>query len=421
MAHFSSTIRTIAANLNAGFTRQHLFHGNTAYVEMVTALAPNTRFIGAAGQLSDVEADVRAEIAAWRTDPLSQYLDAILGPNEPNGNDTGFSIGGPANTVRQMWWIADEVANGGTWTHRTASAPPMVVGPALKRAGFTGDDDTQYDADIAALAAATYNPGTGALHLNDFPAAFPTLTFALDFHKYLGVNAPGIRVNGLDSNGDMPASLSLSGVDSKSSLLDFEVALAQQIAPAIPVGYWTETGWTDADSTPTLAQRASYAVEGYLRAFKAGIKSAQYELVDEYPLYGTREDYFGLYRPIDNPNGAAGPKPIYTAMQNLFGYTGTAPFTGVGWFEPLAGNNPDQQVVVLPKAAGGWDVFILWEARTSTDFVVAAGYHVVGRHRTSLDSFGNKHYTIASGGNTMTILSVVEGAGSLFAPEWLEV
>src|SRR5690348_5473249 len=124
MAHWDSALTPIIQNLNPGFMRSHIFHSNTAFTEAVAAVTPGVHFIGAAGQLSDAEADVRAEIAAWRTDPLSQYLDAITGPNEPNGNNTGFSVGGPGNTVRQMWWIADEVANGGTWTHRTGNQPP---------------------------------------------------------------------------------------------------------------------------------------------------------------------------------------------------------------------------------------------------------------------------------------------------------
>lgn len=391
---------TVLQNLGAGFFRQHLFHGNASYLNAVDLLAPGVKFTGAAGQLSDSEATVRAEIAAWRGDARSANLMAIHGPNEPNGNTTGFASGAAANTVRQQWWIWDEVVNGGAWTNRPGNARPLIVGPALKRAGFSAA--TQYDDDIAALAAATFTTGGTTYHLDN-------LCDAGDSHHYDGVNGPGLRVDGRDGYGNRPAGLPL-GSDGKCSLLVSETWRARQMfgsrANPKPM-WWTEWGWTGADGTPSLQQRALFAVESFIRAYLLGVPTAIYETVDEYPYYsGGREDYFGIYNLTGGANGSAGPKPVYTSLQTLFGYTGSRSFTGIGWVEPQTfGVTPDVGVAVFSKAAGGWDVYLLHEADTSVDFVTAPGHAVTGRTVTSTDSAGNSHYTVNMNA-TMVVLAV---------------
>ncbi len=396
MTTANPAVITIIQDLNYGFFRQLNCQGTSApWQDAVDDLAPTTGYMGACGKPSDNESTFRGMVDALAASPRSKYCAALLGVNEPNDADTSWGSTSVTNTLKQLYWVWDE-ANSVVWSHRGGSSAgenrPPIFGPALKRngSGAWDPDGHRYDDDLAKMAAATYNPGSGAISVAD-------VIDGLDHHQYDGNNSPGSRVDGRDSYGNRPPSLTI-GSDGKCSRVDLEIALAQQIAPSKPVKARSEFGWEDNGGN---AQHALYGQETLLRCYRRGVMAAIYETIDEGPSNPNGSgNWFGL------TNLTNGPKQIYGKLKTLWNYTGSAAFTGVGWIEPLSGVNPDCETVVFSKAAGGWDWYILSEAETTINVAVSKGHSLVGGSVDHRDAWGNKFYHVNLA-STMTLLQVV--------------
>lgn len=392
MSNANPAVLTIAENLGATVTRQRLSMDGAlvdSIVYLRQAAHGSMGVIGTPGLLSDSEATVRGLITTMASQPWASSIKAILGPNEVDSISNGTRDWGTnwaQDSVRFCSWVYDEVRNGG---HASLNGC-LVGGAVLKHNGVP------LESDVAELAAARFN----GLSMN-------AVSDVGDWHHYAGANGPGFRMDGRDANGNRPAGIVL-GSDGKCSTEHFEMQRFRQIYgnPSKQMLH-TEWGWPSSQPT-TDAQAALLAQETYLRDYNLGVPySCYYELIDQYPQQAGDERYFGAYVVTSNPLNPAGPKPVYTKLQTLFGYSGSQSFTGVGWVAPKAASTPAEVGVnVFSKGGGGWDWYLLREADSSAEVVVTPGHSVAGRTPTNTDAKGNRHYTVAFGSSTMVVLAV---------------
>lgn len=413
--------------------RERLSHGVGAQTQALDALT-GMKLYGHAGDVNSTEAEVRAAIHAYAIDTgRRDQIAAITGVNEPNNRTSGS---GPtwtgagtwqAQVVAQQFWIKDQVEiedAAGNWT----GGKPLIVGPGLKH------EHVPYDADIAALAAATYITAGITYHMAD-------LCDVGDFHYYSGFEGPGHRMNGEDDLGDVPPGITLSSIDGKVSQEEFELRRASQVfdsmltggAGALVSGHWKYTGGTitpnhgdtfvmchseggtpiDEESGHTAdewqAKAAIYVPEMVLRDLAYGVTfSIPYQALTDRKTDGLR---LGMYNLSQYPTGAL---PPYTALKTMVSYAGSTTFVGIGAWLDIGGHLPDCKGYAVSVSATEWWLYVLREADTVAHLQLDAAYKVEG---VSISGDGTYHLDLS---DSLTIWHVVATGGGGGAPVWTD-
>ncbi len=430
---------TVVGDLGVSYFRERLSYISQQQ-QAIDALAPMEIYAHPC-DINSSEADIRAVIHSYATDTTRRaYIGKITGANEANNQGSGGPVyngsggSGSANWYDQAVWqqyiIKDQVEieqAAGNWT----GGKPKIVGCSLKRAG-SAETEAQYDADIASLKAATYTTAGVTYHMAD-------LCDEGDFHWYAGWDGPGNRMNGKDTNGNVPAGLTVSSIDGRVSQEAYELQRARQIydsmltggTGALVSGHWKYTGGSVTTGhgatfdfnhsewgTPIDNENGHTDVEWQargallepgtiLRDYALGIKTTiPYQALTDKKTDGLR---LGMYQLSQFPTGAM---PKYTAIQTLWTYVGGETFTGV--YQDISGHLPDCTTFAFSKGSGSFDLYILREADSTVHLLLDVGSKVVDG---TVDGDGTYHITLA---DTLTIVQVVPNGGSGGAPVWTD-
>lgn len=318
--------------MKVAYIRERWQPTNAAQQVAFTQLAAaGVRFYLFVGDMTYGPADIANDVAALAASPFVNSVEAVCGPNEPNKN------GGtqwPSRVTRLQQAIYQSVF--GATSYAKFASDIAVVGPALKH------NVPDVDGDYQAVAA----------------AGIQRWCSAGDFHFYPG-NAGPIQNAG-------------------------EAVRAQQAYGQLPL-WQSETGWTNADTTPEDAGR--FSVEAYLRNHLTGIVGTLiYELGDESQYVQGREGLFGLVTPT-------APKVGFTSIQTLLAPAdGNEDFPGT-LAAYQTGVDSDAQIVVTSEGNGNWTVYLLQQTQNRATLVLPASY-VCDTGNLSIGGSGAKRYTI---------------------------
>jgi hypothetical protein len=311
----------------------------TAFKQLAAA---GIRFYLFVGDMTYSQADIANDVAALAASPFVNSVEAVCGPNEPNKN-------GGTTWPKKVTTLQSAIYNSvfGAMSYGQFAPDVSVVGPALKH------NVPDVDADYQAVAA----------------AGVQRWCTVGDFHYYPGNGGPITN--------------------------DDEAVRAGQAYGPLPL-WQSETGWTNADTTPEDAARMS--VEAYLRNHLSGIVGTLiYELADESQYVPGREGLFGLISPTGDKLG-------YDMVQTLL----ATPDGGEQFPGSLAptstGVDSDALSVVTSEGNGNWTVYLMKQTQNKVNLVLPQTY-AADLGKMSLNSDGTAKYTI-SFDETMMIVHV---------------